>query len=121
SRESEDAANPGNNLYVTGLSTRVTENQLEKYFSGEGKVIECHLVTDPCCKESHGFGFVTMETNEDAEHCIKLIDYRGNGYYFFAWEHRVVVAKYLGATLVLPDIRGSKLGDKRLVHDYNRG
>lgn len=27
----------------------------------------------------------------------------------------VVVAKSLGATLVIPDIRGSKLGDKRLV------
>lgn len=27
----------------------------------------------------------------------------------------VVVARYLGATLVLPDIRGSKPGDKRLV------
>jgi len=27
----------------------------------------------------------------------------------------VVVARSLGATLVLPDIRGSKLGDKRSV------
>lgn len=27
----------------------------------------------------------------------------------------VVVARYLGATLVLPDIRGSEPGDKRLV------
>ena len=27
----------------------------------------------------------------------------------------VVVARYLGATLVLPDIRGSKPGDQRLV------
>jgi hypothetical protein len=27
----------------------------------------------------------------------------------------VVVARYLGATLVLPDIRGSKPGDERLV------
>lgn len=27
----------------------------------------------------------------------------------------VVVARYLGATIVLPDIRGSKPGDKRLV------
>ncbi|XAR72468.1 hypothetical protein NMG60_11019112 [Bertholletia excelsa] len=74
SRESEDVANPGNNLYVIGLSTRVIENQLEKYFSGEGKVIECHLVTDPYSKESRGFGFVTMETNEDAERCINYLN-----------------------------------------------
>ncbi|GFZ13291.1 RNA-binding (RRM/RBD/RNP motifs) family protein [Actinidia rufa] len=29
--------NPGNNLYVTGLSTRVTKKDLEKHFSTEGK------------------------------------------------------------------------------------
>lgn len=38
SRESEDASNPGNNLYVTGLSTRVTASDVEKFFSREGKV-----------------------------------------------------------------------------------
>lgn len=36
--DSDDAANPGNNLYVTGLSTRVTTSDLEKYFGKEGKV-----------------------------------------------------------------------------------
>lgn len=40
--DSDDAANPGNNLYVTGLSTRVTESDLEKFFSREGKV--CFIV-----------------------------------------------------------------------------
>jgi len=35
---SEDDRNPGNNLYVTGLSARVTEDDLEKFFSKEGKV-----------------------------------------------------------------------------------
>ncbi len=34
----EEALNPGNNLYVTGLSTRVTEKDLEDLFSREGKV-----------------------------------------------------------------------------------
>lgn len=34
----EDALNPGNNLYVTGLSTRVTEKDLDEHFSQEGKV-----------------------------------------------------------------------------------
>ncbi|KAL2544129.1 serine/arginine-rich splicing factor SR45a-like [Forsythia ovata] len=72
--DSVDAANPGNNLYVTGLSTRVTEIDLKKYFSSEGKVVECHLVTDPHSKESRGFGFVTMETTEDADRCIKYLN-----------------------------------------------
>lgn len=30
--------NPGNNLYVTGLSPRITRRELEKHFASEGKV-----------------------------------------------------------------------------------
>lgn len=33
-----EVVNPGNTLYVTGLSTRVTERDLEEHFSKEGKV-----------------------------------------------------------------------------------
>lgn len=36
--DSSDAENPGNNLYVTGLSARVTDQDLEKHFSTEGEV-----------------------------------------------------------------------------------
>ncbi|OAY75790.1 Serine/arginine-rich splicing factor SR45a [Ananas comosus] len=68
-----DSRNPGNNLYVTGLSTRVTSSDLEKYFSKEGRVQECHVVLDPRTKESRGFAFVTMETVEDAKRCIKYL------------------------------------------------
>ncbi|KAI8546313.1 hypothetical protein RHMOL_Rhmol07G0107000 [Rhododendron molle] len=74
SNDSDAIANPGNNLYVTGLSTRVTTSALEKYFNNEGKVTDCHLVTDPRTKESRGFAFVTMETNEDANRCIKYLN-----------------------------------------------
>ncbi|CAK9218602.1 unnamed protein product [Sphagnum troendelagicum] len=70
----EEALNPGNNLYVTGLSTRVTEKDLEDLFSREGKVTECRLVVDPRTRESRGFGFVTMETAEDADRCIKYLN-----------------------------------------------
>lgn len=38
SRDSVEVTNPGNNLYVTGLSTRVTSSDLEKFFNKEGKV-----------------------------------------------------------------------------------
>nr|XP_011463909.1 PREDICTED: serine/arginine-rich splicing factor SR45a-like isoform X2 [Fragaria vesca subsp. vesca] len=71
---SVDASNPGNNLYVTGLSTRVTSADVEKFFNKEGKVLDCHLVTDPRSRESRGFAFVTMETVEDAERCIKYLN-----------------------------------------------
>lgn len=33
-----DVNNPGNNLYVAGLSSRTTEQDLEDHFAKEGKV-----------------------------------------------------------------------------------
>ncbi|KAL2956095.1 hypothetical protein AAZX31_18G066000 [Glycine max] len=71
---SRDAENPGNNLYVTGLSPRITKRELEKHFAAEGKVIDVHLVVDPWTRESRGFGFVTMETLEEAERCVKYLN-----------------------------------------------
>ncbi|CAI5468324.1 unnamed protein product [Closterium sp. Yama58-4] len=70
----DEARNPGNNLYVTGLSMRTTEVELEKHFSKEGKVAECRLVLDPRTKESRGFAFVTMENIDDARRCLKYLD-----------------------------------------------
>eukprot|EP00271_Cylindrocystis_brebissonii_P004079 TRINITY_DN1547_c0_g2_i2.p1 TRINITY_DN1547_c0_g2~~TRINITY_DN1547_c0_g2_i2.p1 ORF type:complete len:218 (+),score=23.83 TRINITY_DN1547_c0_g2_i2:105-758(+) len=68
---SPDSFNPGNNLYVTGLSTRVTEEELRDHFAREGQVTECRLVVDPRTKESRGFAFVTMSATDEAELCIK--------------------------------------------------
>ncbi|KAF3795562.1 Serine/arginine-rich splicing factor, partial [Nymphaea thermarum] len=70
-----EAENPGNNLYVTGLSTRVTKKELERHFASEGGTVEdCHLVVDPRTRESRGFAFVTMSTVEEADRCIKYLD-----------------------------------------------
>ncbi|XP_020576550.1 serine/arginine-rich splicing factor SR45a-like isoform X2 [Phalaenopsis equestris] len=69
-----DAVNPGNNLYVTGLSAHVSKAELEDHFAKEGKVVDIHLVVDPYTRESRGFGFVTMARIEDAERCIKYLD-----------------------------------------------
>lgn len=73
-RGNEEAENPGNTLYVTGLSTRVTEKDLEDHFSREGKVIDCRLVVEPRTRISRGFGFVTMDNLEDADRCIKYLN-----------------------------------------------
>ncbi|XP_027147886.1 serine/arginine-rich splicing factor SR45a isoform X3 [Coffea eugenioides] len=75
SRDSSDAENPGNNLYVTGLSTRVTKRELEKHFSTEGTVEDVHLVIDPWSRESRGFGFVTMASVKEADRCIKYLNH----------------------------------------------
>lgn len=37
-------------------------------------MIDVHLVVDPWTRESRGFGFVTMATNEEAERCIKYLN-----------------------------------------------
>ncbi|KAF8101102.1 hypothetical protein N665_0210s0037 [Sinapis alba] len=71
---SEVVENPGTTLYVTGLSTRVTDKDLEAHFSKEGKVASCFLVMEPRTRESRGFAFVTMDTLKDAERCIKYLN-----------------------------------------------
>ncbi|KAL9682527.1 hypothetical protein QQ045_014328 [Rhodiola kirilowii] len=69
-----EVVNPGNTLYVTGLSTRVTERQLEEHFSKEGKVASCFLVMEPRTRISRGFAFITMDSVEDANRCIKHVN-----------------------------------------------
>ncbi|XP_013622573.1 serine/arginine-rich splicing factor SR45a-like isoform X2 [Brassica napus] len=74
-RGRSEIENPGTTLYVTGLSTRVTEKDLEAYFSKEGKVASCVLVLEPRTRESRGFAFVTMDSVKDAERCIKYLNH----------------------------------------------
>ncbi|KAA0025634.1 serine/arginine-rich splicing factor SR45a [Cucumis melo var. makuwa] len=70
----DHANNPGNTLYVTGLSTRVTERDLEDHFSKEGKVASCFLVVEPRTRISRGFAFVTMDNVDDANRCVKHLN-----------------------------------------------
>ncbi|CAG8508299.1 13616_t:CDS:2 [Ambispora leptoticha] len=63
----EDDINPGNNLFVTGLSIRTEDRDLEEYFSKFGKVSKAQIMYDPHTRESRGFGFVTMETTDEAD------------------------------------------------------
>ncbi|XP_013617943.1 serine/arginine-rich splicing factor SR45a-like isoform X1 [Brassica napus] len=69
-----EVENPGTTLYVTGLSTRVTDKDLEAHFSKEGKVASCFLVMEPRTRESRGFAFVTMDSVKDADRCIKYLN-----------------------------------------------
>ncbi|XP_020978519.1 serine/arginine-rich splicing factor SR45a [Arachis ipaensis] len=69
-----ETQNPGNTLYVTGLSSRVTERDLEEHFSKEGKVASCFLVVEPRTRISRGFAFITMDSVEDANRCIKYLN-----------------------------------------------
>ncbi|CAE6526764.1 unnamed protein product [Rhizoctonia solani] len=63
-------ANPGNNLHVSGLSSRVDNRMLEEAFGKYGKVAKAAVVYDPHSRESRGFAFVTMDNVEAAEAAI---------------------------------------------------
>ncbi|KAL3372732.1 hypothetical protein AABB24_004996 [Solanum stoloniferum] len=69
-----EPVNPGTTLYVTGLSTRVTQRDLEEHFSKEGKVKSAFLVVEPRSRISRGFAFITMDSLEDADRCIKHLN-----------------------------------------------
>ncbi|WVR06253.1 hypothetical protein IAU60_003283 [Kwoniella sp. DSM 27419] len=69
--EDAQVANPGNNLHVSGLARVITEAQLIDYFSKAGKVAKCQIMMDPHTQESRGFGFVMMETGEEAQAAIE--------------------------------------------------
>ncbi|ORY80919.1 hypothetical protein BCR37DRAFT_380793 [Protomyces lactucae-debilis] len=59
--------NPGTNLFVTGIATRIDETELREIFSQFGQVESVQIMADPHTKESRGFGFVSMATADEAE------------------------------------------------------
>ena len=57
-------------LYVGNLSYNTTENQLNDAFAAHGTVIEANLMMDRETGRPRGFGFVTMNTAEEAQAAI---------------------------------------------------
>ncbi|KAF9495634.1 RNA-binding domain-containing protein [Pleurotus eryngii] len=66
--------NPGNNLHVSGLSHRIDTRDLEAAFAKIGRVQKASVMYDPHTRESRGFGFVTMETAEEADAAITALN-----------------------------------------------
>ncbi|THW53598.1 RNA-binding domain-containing protein [Aureobasidium pullulans] len=65
--DEEEAANPGSNLFVTGIHPRLTEEEVRRLFEKYGDVDTCSIMRDPHTRESRGFGFVNMATGEQAD------------------------------------------------------
>ncbi len=57
-------------LYVGNLAYSVTEQDLRALFEQAGGVVEAAVITDRETGRSKGFGFVEMETPEDASKAI---------------------------------------------------
>jgi len=73
-REGERGTNPGNNLHVSGLSHKVDTRDLETAFAKIGRVKKASVMYDPHTRESRGFGFVTMESSEEADAAIAAMN-----------------------------------------------
>lgn len=58
-------------LYVGGLAWATTDQSLEAAFSRFGKIESARVVTDRESGRSRGFGFVEMDSAEDAQNAIK--------------------------------------------------
>ncbi|BFZ58189.1 hypothetical protein PYCC9005_005251 [Savitreella phatthalungensis] len=66
-RDDDRRENPGTNLFVTGISTRVSEDELRELFGKHGTIVSCQIMLDPHTRESRGFGFVQFELTEEAD------------------------------------------------------
>ncbi len=60
----------GAKLYVGNLPFSVVEDQLQGLFSQHGSVVSARIITDKFSGRSKGFGFVEMESDEEAEKAI---------------------------------------------------
>jgi len=62
------------NIYVGNLDYKVTESDLEAIFQEYGAVSSAKIITDKYSGRSKGFGFVTMDDNEEANRAIKELN-----------------------------------------------
>ena|ERR1700722_16934135 len=60
-------------LFVGNLSWKATEESLRPVFEAYGKVVSIKIITDHTGR-SKGFGFVEMETAEEADNAIKNLN-----------------------------------------------
>lgn len=61
------------NLYVGNLAWSVTDDELLDLFAEHGPVRKAQIVKDRDTGRSRGFGFVEMESPEDAQRAIDAL------------------------------------------------
>src|SRR2546423_8431471 len=63
-------------LYVGGLSYSTTSEGMREFFAQSGNVLSATVITDRFSGQSRGFGFVEMESNEEAQNAISQLNGR---------------------------------------------
>ncbi|XP_021887634.1 small RNA-binding protein 11, chloroplastic [Carica papaya] len=66
----------GSQLFVSRLSFYITNQQLKQLFSPFGVVTEARLVIDRETRRPKGFGFVTFESEIDAQKALEAMNGR---------------------------------------------
>ncbi|KAJ8770973.1 hypothetical protein K2173_022874 [Erythroxylum novogranatense] len=66
----------GFTLFVSRLSSYSTDQSLKKLFSPFGAVKEARLIRDSVTKKPKGFGFVTFESEIEAQQAVKGMNCR---------------------------------------------
>lgn len=61
-------------LYVGNLDYSVTKDQLAELFAQAGKVVDSVVISDKYSGRSKGFGFVEMETEDEAKKAIETFN-----------------------------------------------
>jgi RNA recognition motif-containing protein len=61
-------------LFVGGLSSQTSTEQLRGAFSKFGEVIDAAVIADRSTGQSRGFGFITYQSSTDAETAIKQMN-----------------------------------------------
>jgi len=61
-------------IYIGNLNYRITSDDLMEVFSSYGKVESATVITDKFTGRSKGFGFVTMENNNEARQAIEALN-----------------------------------------------
>lgn len=62
------------NIYVGNLNFKVVESDLESLFGEYGTVSSVKVITDKFSGRSKGFGFITMDDDEEAAKAMKELD-----------------------------------------------
>ena len=61
-------------LYVGGLSYSTTSEGLREFFAQSGNILSATVITDRFSGQSRGFGFVEMNTAEEAQNAISQLN-----------------------------------------------
>ncbi len=62
------------NIYVGNLDYKVNESDLEEVFGEYGNVDSSKIITDKMSGRSKGFGFVTMENQDEGNKAIEELN-----------------------------------------------